>query len=180
MKNQIFAILALALSTAVMAEPVLYICERPTWGNDEGCGPNKTRYSYAFLIDSEDFGAEATGVDSDKLTRANVWAETRGCDLSRAPGKEGKYLVTDKGFLFILSGRGGYGREVELHTDSMQAKILGASVKKSPYMSCIEYSGDAAQAPTVPQFYSQFPRPSERAQPPTGPTVNVNSSRQQQ
>ena len=52
MKKQITFILFLALSAPVMAEPVLYVCERPTWGNDEGCGLNKTRFSYTLLVDS--------------------------------------------------------------------------------------------------------------------------------
>ena len=57
-KNLIITMLSLVFSTALLAEPVLYICERPTWGDDEGCGPNKTRYTYAFVIDSEDFSTK--------------------------------------------------------------------------------------------------------------------------
>jgi len=178
MKKLIIAILSLVLSTAVLADPVLYICERPTWGDDEGCGPNKTRYTYAFVIDSEDFSTEKTGNDSNEHTRPYTWAETRGCDLSQSPGKGGQYLVTNKGFLFGM-GRYGYGREVELHTDSMQAKLLGSSVKNSPYMTCTEYSGEDIQAPSVPNFYNHH-RSTEQVQRPVQPTSNVNSDYQRQ
>ena len=179
MKNLIITMLSLVFSTALLAEPVLYICERPTWGDDEGCGPNKTRYTYAFVIDSEDFSTKKrNGNDSNENTRAYTWAETRGCDLSRSPGKEGQYLVTDKGFMFGM-GRRGYGREVEMHTDSMQAKLLGASVKNSPFMTCTEYSGEDIQAPSVPKFYSNY-RSTEQVQRPVQPTFNVNSDYQRQ
>ena len=43
MKKQIAAILTLALCAPAIAEPVMYVCERPTWGDDEGCGGESRR-----------------------------------------------------------------------------------------------------------------------------------------
>lgn len=127
MNKTIFAIVFLALCGPLLAEPVLFICERPTWGNDEGCGPNKTRYTYGFLIDDEDFSPEKSADYVGQLTRPYVCAEARGCDLGRTGRQAGNYLRIDSGFLFRMD----YGREVELHPDTMQAKILGSAVRHS-------------------------------------------------
>lgn len=96
MKKPISAVLSLALCTPLLAEPVMYICERPTWGKDEGCGPNKTRYTYAFVIDSEDYSPQAAGNESGSLSRDYVFTEKRGCDLSRAQGEAGRYRATTR------------------------------------------------------------------------------------
>lgn len=170
MKRQFAALLSLALCVPAVAEPVMYVCERPTWGSHEGCGPNNTRYTYAFLIDDEDYGPERSVSYEDEVTRPYAYTETKGCDLSRATGQTGNYLRTDKGFIFGMD----YGREVELHTDPMQAKLLGAAVRHSPYMNCTVYTGDAVQEPTLhnaPPFW----QPTHRVQRPTSPTNNLNS-----
>lgn len=133
----------------------MYVCERPTWGNDEGCGPNKTRYTYAFFVDSDDFASVKVSAEANSRYKGweYVFAETRGCDLSRASGEQGKYWLTDKGFIF---GLGMSGREVELQTTSMNAKILGPSVKNSPYMTCEEVKGETLRA--HPELGGVWPR----------------------
>ena len=131
--------LTLINCSTVFAEPILYVCERPTWGKDEGCGPNNTRYTYGFSIDTNVFDLVAVSEKSKSKGWNYVFTETRGCDLSRATGKQGTFWVTDQGFIFRL---GRSGREVELHTTSMNAKILGAAVKHSPYMTCEEVKGE--------------------------------------
>jgi len=149
-----FAVVLICLITCstAFAEHILYVCERPTWGRDEGCGPNKARYTYGFLVDSEDF--ESVAVPDGSLAGGweYVYAEARGCDLSRAAREQGKFYITDKGFLF---GLGRTGREVELHTDSMNAKLTGSSVKHSPYLTCEEMKGEALSASYKHSF---FPR----------------------
>ena len=174
MKKQITFILILSMCAPVMAEPVLYVCERPTWGNDEGCGHNKTRYSYALLIDRQDFSTQQTGAGPDRETREFVFAEARGCDLSRARGTMGRYYRTDKGFYFITES---WGRDIELHTDSMQAMLIGAAVKKNPLMTCTEFRGDQIEGPSGPIVLPYFLDPIDYR---TSPTVNVNSDRQNQ
>ena len=169
MKKQITAVFCLVLCTVAVAEPVMYICERPTWGDDEGCGPNKTRYSYALLVDSDDFSSQETGSDSDTPMRNFMFAEARGCDLSRERGNTGQYFQTERGFLFQTNS---WGREIDLHTDTMQAKLFGPGVRQNPYLTCTELRGEETQglAGAIVLPYFQDP-----IQYPTSPTSNVNS-----
>lgn len=175
MKKLIATILALALCGPLVAEPIMFVCERPTWGDDEGCGPNKTRYTYGFLIDDEDFSPERSAAYENKARRPYAYAEARGCDLARTSGKAGEYLRTDKGFLFLLD----FGREVELHPDTMQAKLFGNAVKHSPYMSCTAHVGEDIESISRPPSFVHF-LPTHSVQRPTSPTTNPNSDRSRQ
>ena len=134
--------LSLLFCTSVFAEPVMYICERPSWGNAEGCGPNNTRFTYGFLINTERFAQGIDGGGSGAKMWSYVFAENKGCGLDGARGKTAKFRVIDDGFIFGLD----HNRVVELHTVSMEAKIHGTAIKHSPYMTCEEVKGEAIAA----------------------------------
>lgn len=53
------AVIPLLLSVStVLAEPLLYVCERPAWDGKSGCGPNDSYSTHTFLVETRDFGKE--------------------------------------------------------------------------------------------------------------------------
>ena len=87
----------LAVSTAVNAEPVLYLCERPAWDAGKGCGPNNTYYTYAFYTDTEIIQSDIQA-DKDSFRYQlpeYVFAMRKGCDIERARPRLENFEATE-------------------------------------------------------------------------------------
>ena len=80
--------------TSALAESELYVCERPTWGGHDGCGPNDTYSTHTFKVDTKDF-------DDEKPEY--IYQGGKGCDVSRKSTYRYRYRVEDDEIIFSFA-----------------------------------------------------------------------------
>lgn len=125
-------VLTSVFCTTAFAESIVYVCERPAWDGQEGCGPNNTYATYSMTVDAGDFG--------NKHAKYN-FRMSKGCDASKGRRYKYDYNATDKTIVFSFSAKPssssfGYAKlsTIKLDLDSMQAVMSG--VEDSPVLSC--------------------------------------------
>lgn len=136
MSKSILVFLTLIFSSAVFAEPVLYVCERPAWGGKEGCGPNNTYYTYNLFVDTDDFSKEKPIYD---------FQMSKSCDASKASMWNYNYKVTDDTIEFIFNMvPNGAVKSQFLSTIKLDRKTLKAvmsNVSHSSELTCRQEPG---------------------------------------
>jgi len=131
MLKTLTAILTLTLCSTALAEPILYVCERPAWDGQEGCGLNNTYATYSMLLDTKDF---------DHKYAYYTLRSSKGCDANKGRRQKYRYLANDETISFALDLKSrssiGAGRmsTIELDLDSMKAVM--SKVKDSPELTC--------------------------------------------
>jgi hypothetical protein len=125
-------VLTLAFCSAALAEPVMYVCERPAWDGKDGCGPNNTYETYSMLVDTEDF--------EDRHAKY-TFRKSKGCDKDKGSKYKYSYGVKDGTIVFGFypkpsSAAMGRGKQstIKLDLETMTAVMSG--VKDSPVLSC--------------------------------------------
>jgi hypothetical protein len=125
-----FFILAITVlfSFPALAEPIVFVCERPVWGDKQGCGPNNTHSTYAFHVETNDF----------RLKRPHYTLQARsGCEIKKAARIRFNYQVSGDEILFqYIQPIGQWGRfyTVRLNQNSLIAELGG--VRESALMRC--------------------------------------------
>lgn len=136
----------LAVSTAVNAEPVLYICERPAWDSVNGCGSNNTYYTYAFYTDTEAIQSE---IQADKKSfryqsPEYVFAMRKGCDIEKAQPRLEKFRATEGEISFSFAQM--YSHSMSAYeTAVLDLESMTATLKKatrSPELECNALIGE--------------------------------------
>ena len=109
---------------------MLYVCERPAWDGEEGCGPNNTYATYKLLVNTNDFGEKHAKY---------AFRGSKGCNADR--GKRYKYAYKANGdtIKFAFNPRPGASGTLKMSTitldlDSMKAKMSG--VKNGAELMC--------------------------------------------
>ena len=130
MSRILTAIFTLMFCSIAFADPVLYVCERPAWDGEDGCGPNNTYATYKLLVETNDF---------NKKHSTYTFRGSKGCDADR--GRRYKYAYKANGdtIKFAFNPRPGSSGTVKMSTitldlDSMKAIMSG--VKESPELMC--------------------------------------------
>ena len=123
-------IATLVFCTSALAESVLYVCERPAWGDHEGCGPNNTYSTHTFKVDTKDFG-------DDKPIY--VYQGGKGCDVSRKEKLRYRYRVDEGEIVFSFAllphnPRNKLWTTITVDRDDLSAVMSG--VDDSPRLQC--------------------------------------------
>ncbi len=125
-------VLTFVFCSTAFAESVLYVCERPAWDGQEGCGPNNTYATYSMLVETEEFGNKHSKYD---------FRMRKGCDASKGRKYKYDYDYNDKTIVFAFNAKpaaSAMGRAkmstIKLDLDSMEAALSG--VEDSPVLSC--------------------------------------------
>ncbi|MEE4218460.1 MAG: hypothetical protein V2I48_12675 [Xanthomonadales bacterium] len=146
MFNLLSLVFLLAITTTVVAEPVIYVCERPAWDSVKGCGPNNTYYTYAFYTDTE---VVRNDIQADKKSfryqkPEYVFAMRKGCDLNNARPKVEKFEATDNeirfGFAQMYSQSVSAYETAKLDLETMTARLQ--KVKHNPELNCTAFIGE--------------------------------------
>ena len=83
---------ALFVTAPVFAEQLLYVCERPVWGDKQGCGPDNDVYStHTFLVETRDYRDE---------NPQYVYQAGKGCDVGNKQKHTFTYHVNPESLVF--------------------------------------------------------------------------------
>ena len=137
------ALLAVVARASVCAEPIVYICERPAWGDHEGCGPKNTYHTYGFWVDTENFDTAADKATFLYREPKYIYTQFQGCEPEKVYENKGQFTATDTGFTFWLGKAVTNTQKVELDTITMTAQLKGHRIKHNPDLTCEEVKGDA-------------------------------------
>lgn len=130
MSRILIAILTFTFCSIAVADPVLYVCERPAWDGVEGCGPNNTYATYKLLVETKDF---------EKKYSKYTFRGSRGCNADRGRRYKYDYRANGDTIKFAFNPRPGSSGTAHMSTitldlDSMKAVMSG--VKDSPELMC--------------------------------------------
>lgn len=129
--NRILTLIAaLLICSPVLAEPQLFVCERPAWDGKKGCGPNNTYATYTFLVESTDF---------DKDKPEYVFQSGKGCDVSKKTKYRYLYVVTEDRMVFKFAELPKAPRDKLWTTITLDRETMKATLKDvehSPELSC--------------------------------------------
>lgn len=124
-------ILTLAFCSTALADPVLYVCERPAWDGHEGCGPNNTYATYKLLFDDRDF---------NKKYSEYTFRGAKGCNADKGRRSTYSFKANDESIMFAFktnpySSKGSQDiSTITVDRDSMKAVL--SNVKDSPELTC--------------------------------------------
>jgi len=130
--------LMLTLCSPALADPIVYVCERPAWEGEKGCGPNNTYYTYAFHVETDDL---LLTKDDPKYKRPTyAFQMSKSCDVSRGSRRGYFFSVAEESLTFWVNlnpagaSYAGSWSKVKLDRENMTAVMDG--VKKSPFLNC--------------------------------------------
>ncbi len=131
MSKILTVILTLSFCSIALAEPVLYVCERPAWDGEKGCGPNNTYATYSMQVETDEF---------DNKYSYYEFRGSKGCDANK--GRRYKYNYKANGDVIQFAFKAKpyssmYSNQVStitLDLDSMKAVM--SRVEDSPELSC--------------------------------------------
>jgi hypothetical protein len=129
--NRILTLIAaLLICSPALAEPQLFICERPAWEGKEGCGPNNTYATYTFRVETSDF---------DKEKPEYVFQGGKGCDTSKKVKYRYLYAVTEDTISFKFAElpkapRDKLWTKIDVDRKTMEGTLNNA--EHSPELSC--------------------------------------------
>jgi hypothetical protein len=123
-------ILTLAFCSTALADPVLYVCERPVWDGHEGCGQNNTYATYSILYDTRDI---------NKKYSKYTFRGSKGSDAKKGRRYTYRYKANGEKMIFAFSANPTSTNTAQMSTitvdlDSMKGVMSG--VKDSPEMTC--------------------------------------------
>ena len=129
--NRILTLIAaLLICSPALAEPQLFICERPAWEGKEGCGPNNTYATYTFRVETSDF---------DKEKPEYVFQSGKGCDVSKKLKHRYLYAVTEDTISFRFAELPMAPRDklwTKIDVDRKTMKGILNNAEHSPELSC--------------------------------------------
>lgn len=130
MSRILTAILTLTFCSIAFANPVTYVCERPAWDGEEGCGPNNTYATYKLAVETKDF---------NKKYSKYSFRGSKGCNANRGHRYQYAYRANGDTIKFAFDPSPGSTGTVQMSTitldlDSMKAVMSG--VKHSPELMC--------------------------------------------
>lgn len=129
--------LTLIFSSAVFAEPVLYVCERPAWSGKKGCGPNNTYFTYNLFVETNDFSKDYPTYD---------FQMSKGCDASNSTMWNYNYIVNDETIEFFFNQvpngavKAQFLSTIKLDRQTMKAYL--SNVPKSNELTCRQEPGE--------------------------------------
>jgi len=130
MSRILIAILTFSFCSIAFADPVLYVCERPAWDGEDGCGPNNTYATYKLLVNTNDF---------NKKYSKYTFRGSKGCNANRGHRYKYAYRANGHTIKFGFDPSPGSTGSVQMSTitldlDSMKAVMSG--VNESPELVC--------------------------------------------
>ncbi len=128
MLRQLLITVVLIIPTVAFSDPIVFICERPAWGDKSGCGPNNTHSTYAFHVETNDF----------RLKNPDYTFQLRhGCEVEKARRIRFHYRVIDNEIHFRyqrpLGNTAGWST-IRLDRDTLVAEMVGVS--NGPILKC--------------------------------------------
>lgn len=126
-------LLTLIFCSAVFAEQIVLVCERPAWEGQEGCGPNNTYETYRLSVETDDFNKK--GGATYGFQRA------KGCDTSKAAKIRNKYTVTEDKVKFQIDTP---YKTITVDRESLNA-VLSGRTTKSPDLTCDVEEGSSEE-----------------------------------
>lgn len=138
MLKSAIALLTLILCSSVLADPLVFSCERPAWKNTKSCAVNDTYESFVFYVDSEEFASDQLA--NKKSFRyekpENFYTIFKACGSGKSYTYNGKFAAYEGTVTFWTPSE---QKKIEINLDDMTATLRPA--KYGNTLNCEKVEG---------------------------------------